>query len=385
MAGVGPFFEQRREWARWKHALLERYLPKFVGILGSRYPVIYFVDGFAGAGSYESDHDGAGAVPGSPLLAAKVAADFAASGKWSFSLRCINVEHDAATFASLCASTADYAAPTVTNLRGTFRQHLDAILDQLGKAPALFFLDPFGFKGMEWDIVDRLAQRAKLAPTEVIVNFLVGEIDQAAGWVDSRRQKAAPAFQRRLDELFGTPAWRTIVESEGDPTERKRKLTRLYQEQLYGAFGFAARYGVRAIDGSLRYYLLYGTHHRRGAREMSDVVYRVEKAYSTAKRQVDDGRPRQLSLEDIGRTAPSPEDTRADLVRQISEDAYARGCRIGRIMFGELQNQLALRWFGRAVEPHYRDACKLLIRDGRIDRDSETGIVERTVLVFKES
>jgi three-Cys-motif partner protein len=268
---------------RWKHALLGRYLPKFAGILGSYHPVIYFVDGFAGAGRYAGDHDGAPSVEGSPLLAARLASEIAGSGKWHYTLRCINVEHDKDVYANLCAATAPFQSPLVTNLRGTFRQHFNTVLDRIRLAPALFFLDPFGYTGMEWDLIAQLAERAKTVPTEVIINFLIDEIDQAAGWVDSRKQKAAPAFVRRVDQLYGTEQWREIVLSERPTAERKQRLTRLYQERVSAAFGFAARYNVRANDGSIRYALLYGTHHRRGARAMSDVVYQVEKDYSAAR------------------------------------------------------------------------------------------------------
>ncbi len=96
------FFEARRDWSRWKHELLRRYLPKFAGILGTRYPTIYYVDGFAGAGSYNDPSgqvDGS-VAPGSPLIASEYAATIAASQKWAFEVRCINVEVITTTLAS---------------------------------------------------------------------------------------------------------------------------------------------------------------------------------------------------------------------------------------------------------------------------------------------
>ncbi|HEY3083579.1 MAG TPA: three-Cys-motif partner protein TcmP [Chloroflexota bacterium] len=384
MSASAAFFGRRREWSRWKHALLKRYLPKFVGILGSRHDLIYFVDGFAGAGGYAGDHDGAPWVDGSPLLAARLASEIAGSGKWSYALRCINVEHDKDIYPSLCAATSAFPPPLVANLHGTFRRHFNTILNHVGAAPALFFLDPFGYAGMEWDLIGRLAERAKAAPTEVIINFLIDEIDQAAGWVDSREQKAAPAFVRRVDALYGTEQWRDIVLAEQRTEERKRRLTRLYQERLSSAFGYAARYSVRAIDGSIRYYLLYGTRHPRGAREMSDVVYRVENDYATAKLDLERDRPVQLGFEDIGKPLPSPDAERAAMLERLSADVADLGLERGRIRFGDIQNQLAVSWFGRAITPHFRAACGRLIREGRIIRDSEKGIGDRTLLVFRQ-
>jgi three-Cys-motif partner protein len=77
-----------------------------------------------------------------------------------------------------------YRPPTVTNLNGTFQQHLPHILDLVGWDPALFFLDPFGYKGMDWGALQQVAARARQssrAKTELLVNFNVGLVDRGAG------------------------------------------------------------------------------------------------------------------------------------------------------------------------------------------------------------
>lgn len=48
---------------------------------------------------------------------------------------------------------------------------------RLRTTPTLFFLDPFGYKGMEWTAMQRLAKRADLAKTELLINFNVGKVD----------------------------------------------------------------------------------------------------------------------------------------------------------------------------------------------------------------
>jgi three-Cys-motif partner protein len=67
------FFDERKEWSRWKHEMLRRYLPKFAGIIGWTHRLIHYVDGFAGAGTY-----GDPPVAGSPLIAAELAEQAAA-------------------------------------------------------------------------------------------------------------------------------------------------------------------------------------------------------------------------------------------------------------------------------------------------------------------
>ena len=145
------FFDERREWSFWKHEILRRYLPKFAGKIGSKFQLVYYVDGFAGAGNY----GGSNPAPGSPLLAARLAADIRRSGKWKYELRCINTEPEDEVFEDLTGATTEFAAPAVLNLKGTFAQHLPRILEEIGASPTLFFLDPFGYRGIEMPTMTR--------------------------------------------------------------------------------------------------------------------------------------------------------------------------------------------------------------------------------------
>lgn len=165
-----------------------------------------------------------------------------------------------------------------------------------------------------------------------------------------------------------------------------RKLTELYQGRLAQAFnGFVAPYPVRTIDGQFKYYMLFVTSHPRGVREMSDVLYRVEHEYVSEKQRTEASRTRQLGLGgDFGHPPASDAETEAELVARLAEDVYTVGKKYRQIVFGRLQDDLCVeaRWFGTVVTPHYRRACALLIRQGRIDRDKETGIDDRTILSF---
>jgi three-Cys-motif partner protein len=140
---ASSFFDYRREWSHWKHEILRRYLPKFAGILGSRYPTISYVDCFAGAGIYKGDPP----VPGSPLIAAELAQTIGQSEKWPYALNCINVEPSLAHFDELCAATSAYPPSVVRNFRGTFNECLSDILAMIEKSPSLFFWIPLVTRG----------------------------------------------------------------------------------------------------------------------------------------------------------------------------------------------------------------------------------------------
>ncbi|HYX25934.1 MAG TPA: three-Cys-motif partner protein TcmP [Thermoanaerobaculia bacterium] len=356
------FFERKREWSRWKHRLLQRYLGHFSGIVGSAHPTVYYIDGFAGEGRYKDPPE-----DGSPVIAAKIAADAVAKGR-GFTLRCINIEPDG--YDELCASTAAFDPSLVENRKGTFADNLDSVLETIGKNPALFFLDPCGHKGMEWDVVMRIVERARVAITEVLLNFYITKIDIHGGYLRSTEKQAAK-FVAGLDALFGTQEWRPIW--DGTPIQEQRilKLTDLYMDRLTKAFaaasshGITARYAVKTIDGNLKYFIMYGTRHPRGARAMSEAVFRVTMEYEDARaaavQAALDSAPQQSLFEAESR--PTEEAVDAAIVRDLIPAILALSPRQRRFKLADLEEALLTAWFGRAIEKHFRRACIQLIEE----------------------
>src|SRR4051812_35336233 len=103
-SATGAFFDQKREWSRRKHEVLESYLAPFWRIVGRDGKPVYVADGFAGRGHFG---EGQEREDGSPLLAAKIARELADTGRYS--PFCINVEADAAEYERLVAAMQPYA------------------------------------------------------------------------------------------------------------------------------------------------------------------------------------------------------------------------------------------------------------------------------------
>jgi three-Cys-motif partner protein len=352
----GDFFTARREWSRWKHRLLYRYLGKFAAILGSRHHTIFYVDGFAGAGQYTDPPE-----PGSPVIAATLARDAEAVQR-GYTLKCINVEPT--SFDSLVAATTSVAPRLVDNRRGTFRDHIPDILTTIGREPALFFLDPYGHKGMEWDVVEQIAQRARSGrKTELLLNLYSTKIDRDAGWIDSTATPG-PAFVARLDRFFGTTEWQGLYTGASTYEERMSALTNLYLQRLANAFsGIAASYPIKTMAGLLKYHLILGTPSVHGALAMSDVVYRVAREYD---QEQDAHRPQDANLELFPPPRPTEEQRDATIAVALADDILALRTRSATWTFRQIQEELVSKWFGRALEKHYRAACKRLKTDGKL-------------------
>ena len=356
------FFAQKREWSRWKHRLLHRYLAQFAGIVGSTHHTVYFIDGFAGEGRYKDPPE-----DGSPIIAANIAVQTPASR--GYTLRCINIEPE--HYDELRNVTAAYGSSVVDNREGTFRDNLDAVLSEIGTHPALFFLDPMGHKGMEWDVVTRIIGRARYAITEILLNFYITRIDVHAGFLHSTAPVAAE-FVKRLDALFGTEEWRAIWDGTPAQDERMLKLSDLYMARLQRAFAaaapdaagaVAARYAVKTLDGKLKYFVMYGTRHRRGARAMSNAVFRVTMEYEDAKAAA-----KKAAIEARGQlsflpaeTAPSEQEIDDSIVADLVPAILKTAPRGTPLTLADLEDVLLGEWFGRAVEKHYRRACIRLV------------------------
>jgi len=232
-----------------------------------------------------------------------------------------------------------------------------------------------GHKGMEWDVVARVIERARLAITDILLNFYITRIDVHAGYLRSTAPAAAE-FVKRLDALFGTDEWRDVWAATEAQEERMIKLSDLYMRRLHRAFSsaspgaggaVAARYPVRTLDGKLKYFIMHGTRHRRGGRAMSDAVFRVTMEYEDAKAEA-----KRVAAEEIGQLSllppaslPTEKEIDDAIIARLVPDILTRVPRGKWLTLADVEDALLGDWFGRAVTKHYRRACIQLIKENK--------------------
>jgi three-Cys-motif partner protein len=146
-------FDAFEPHTRMKHAILRAYLGTWaMKLLQWRRggPTVYFVDAFAGPGK---DNEG---NPGSPLIAARIAAQTQGHLRRGAipdaTMRVIAIEKKSTHHRSLSDLVRPFNAgdaDAVTVLRGELPEHIDAIGQRTGQSPTLYFLDPFGVKGLD--------------------------------------------------------------------------------------------------------------------------------------------------------------------------------------------------------------------------------------------
>ncbi len=371
-----PHFEDLKEWSERKHELLINYLGGFVRILGgSSKGIVYYVDGFAGRGLYE---DGG---KGSPVRAVEFAKSLTDR---EYKLLCINVEEDETLFENL-ESTINPYNDIATCYQGRFENHVENILSLIGDFPTIFFLDPFGIKGIEWDCLNPILSRQNI--TEILIRINPKDLSRLAGFSDSNAAEAEGKMNL-LTQLYGFDSsgdWEEVWHSEG--TEG---LVDLYANRILNTMSeirgcaYVCKYPIRTIHGKLKYFLLFGTRHPKGAVLMSKTIYSIERSY---ERDVNEyvtlmkerEQNRQLDILDLLNSKPTKEELEEMKVTHLSSAIWNK-CNGKNLSRDEVETVMLGDWFGQASTSHYTKALSKLENEGQII--SKSGAISKSYTKF---
>lgn len=366
------YFKELKEWSARKLELLTKYLDGFVRILGGGTGlVVYYIDGFAGPGIYDDEKEG------SPLLAAKYAQGLI--GK-HYSLHCINIELDGELYENLVQNTLPYQSVT-TNLFGPFGDNVDQVLNKIDKLPAIFFLDPFGIKGIEMRHIYKVLKRSHV--TELLLRVDPKDVRRLAGFSDSESQGAV-GKRHLLTDLYGfseTAKWEQAWYTDGVEGLVNLYMGRLQMEMSLedNQVVYVYKYPIRSIEGELKYYLIFATRHAKGAVLMNDTVYNREETYEREVKEYKASKPQQLSLFDTPK--PTEEEIFEAKVVELREDI--------RLKFkGKTDTRLNVReatldkWFGRITGRHFTRAFKEMQKEGFVTGFSGPPSNDDTIISF---
>ena len=247
-----------------KHEILRRYLGAWFPILATYNGRILYIDGFCGPGRYKGGEDG------SPVIALKEAMKHNTRLS-NREITLLFIDGDKRRIDHLKLELASLSIPanfSVSPIHDQFDNTLKGIFDDLAKqgaylAPTFAFVDPFGFKGIPFDLVERLLKNPK---TEVFINMMVDSINRFIEHPD-------PDIQQQIIDLFGTPKVIDVIKSGGD---RVTELRLLYQNQLLKHARFVRYFEMRDKHNRIIYYLFFATNHPLGHLRMKEAFWRVD-------------------------------------------------------------------------------------------------------------
>ncbi len=277
--------------------LLRGYLRAWFPILAQgSYPRVIFLDGFAGPGIYKAGE------PGSPIVALKTLVEhdaFTRLTKTTFEF--IFVERCSDSFKSLKHEVDNFwlqhfggkpnniKTKLYNSVFADIAEHLISS-GHLAHDPVLAFVDPFGWSGIPMSTLKNLLS---VSGREALINFAY---DSVSRFIDHPE----PAISSQFSELFGTDDDGLLDVHELEEDKRKEYLRALYLTQLQTIVGFSYAKSFEMVDDDRNrtaYYLMFGSHHRRGLEVMKDAMWNLDPVYGTRFQGSLDGQEVLFQLE----------------------------------------------------------------------------------------
>lgn len=267
---------ENRQQTQIKLDILKKYLRAWAIIIGSHFPEAYFVDCFAGRGKYHLGEQ-KDCVSGSPIIAVEKSLEvrrMKLKKGINFNLNIIVVEPDKDTLDSLkkFIKEADPNSETkITIFESEFEKSLPEILNKISNAPAFFFIDPRGIKGVSKDAIDLIVNRN--GSTEIFLNYMKMGVQRVKGQQknikheDEKIRIKAIKTVAHMDKLFGDTSWADKAQNE---------LLRHFVEQVFSkSYRFVLNFSVPYPDRSGTIYnLLFATNYDNGKKIMKDIMTR---------------------------------------------------------------------------------------------------------------
>jgi len=261
---------------RQKHKILQAYLWPWLSKISSWADKIRVFDCFAGRGAYfkgekgiELHHLNAPVDrPGSPLLIL----DTVASQKERFEeldLVCIEDNlHNFSDLEDLFGRTSGIPDNIhVIPIHGRFEEEISNSIEQTGgkKYPSFFFIDPFGFKGLRYDVIKEITP---IKGFEFLITFMSR---------DMNRFLSSPRHEEVLSDVFGKPIADIKKEIEEYSAKKWEPLVEYYSNILETKMGVSHTIAYKMCEPGSRktlYYLVFGTNHIAGLNLMKEILYR---------------------------------------------------------------------------------------------------------------
>lgn len=344
-----------REHTAAKHEVYQKYLTPWTYKLASFNNRLRVFDCFAGRGDYVEAVDCEGVeledidtpteLPGSPQI---ILDRLTSHSDKFFEAECIFIESNDNNFRILEENIQDTTG-IANNVKyrcvpGKFQEKVLELVDTDGSdCPTLFFIDPFGFKSLDYDVITEIGSTPQF---EILITFMQRDINR---FLENELHQDAiqNVFNRSdipeyLDE-YDAENWEDLVEFYTDCIEEDGP------EHTF-------EYLITEPDTRRTvYYLVFGSNHPNGLKTMREVMHTCGTGNFGYAPKREEHTREQSGLGGFGAGPAVPTEF---LLDNFSEH---------RIEFRNLVEQCSeLRKYDQAVESDYRQAVKELEEDGEL-------------------
>jgi three-Cys-motif partner protein len=350
-----------KQVSRIKHRILTGYLPSWTVILGSTFDLLYYIDCFAGPGSYEADGE---MVDGSPIIAVNAGKEFAIKhvGK---RLGIVLVDDDDGQLRVLKESlkrTEPYPFNLKVQTRlADSRAIMPRIVDRIRtrRAPTFFLVDPYGHPLSVPVLNDVLA----LPRSELFINLM---------WYRINMDMSNTSVAHHVDEMFGNDAWREQGFTQQHGIRREKSFMRYFEAQLAAQYVLPFRIQFDAAEDAnaanrTKYYLLHASNSLKAVLLMKEVMWPLGDEEGTFDFS---GTSQGVLISQ----SPQTDELKKILLREFDGQALA---------FDDIRGKT---WALPFIEKHYRSVLQELRSEGAVKVTAVTskgkGLAQRDLVHF---
>ena len=131
-------------------------------------------------------------------------------------------------------------------------------------APSFFFIDPFGFKGVPFYLIEQILSIKK---TEVFINFMVRDVKR---FLESSRHRIS------MEDLYGVDDVKGILDERYNNINKEDALLSFYRDRLHEGANVKYTFPFKvSMDKAQQttYYLIHATNHAKGCELMKEIMY----------------------------------------------------------------------------------------------------------------
>lgn len=354
-----------REHTAAKHEVYQKYLTPWTYKLSSWNDKLRVVDCFAGRGSYVRAEDCSGVeleeistptdLPGSPQIILDRLTKHSDKFEKAESVFIeANKQNHQDLYDNISETTGIADNISKKCVHGEFQNEiLDIVSTDGDDCPTLFFIDPFGFKSLDYEVITKIGATDQF---EMIITFMSRDINR---FLENEDHSDA------METTFGTSNY---IDEVGDfDAENWEPLVEYYTNRIEGV-GPEMTFEYLITEPDTRqtvYYLVFGTNHPNGLKTMRDVMNICGTGnFGYAPKIVDHDREQS----GLAAFTSGMEATKEFLVDSFGE--Y-------RIEFRKMVEMCyKMRKYEDDVESDYRKAIQELEKEGKVEvirRASKTG------------
>jgi three-Cys-motif partner protein len=259
-----------REQTKAKHFILKRYL-QALAFKVLHFSDLTYVDGFSGPWETRQDDF----ADSSFMIAIDVLKDaqrsLAGMGKRR-RIKCFLCERDPEAYEKLAAAVASHHEPKqnfeIETHGGAFTDAIPRISSFIGNSFALIFIDPTGWTGYNFDLIQPILTPRK---TEVLINYMYDFINRAVSMPDA-------ATVRSFDGILGGPGWEDRLDPDLAAIDRGMAVEKLFRQTLanVGQFKFVVSTKIyRPTIDRPHFFLTYGTKDEAGLDTFRETEYKA--------------------------------------------------------------------------------------------------------------